>query len=322
MKRRRSLLGDVESQENFWPAFTDLTSTIALILFVLVLLAYLQNLLSGKKLQHIRAELDETAEQLGNSQAEISRSEKKLKLLETEMAKTMAEIEAGKTRLKLSEDKIVEQQNIIAESNRELGDLRAKLQGIAVLRFDVLRKVKAAIESELQSEKNEDKPLVRIADNGNIIINERLVFEYNSFKIKPAGKPLLRTLSKAFSNLLKDAHVLENIDVILVQGHTDKQGSVAFNRDLSAKRANAVLNYMFDAEPSLETSFGPYFASSAYSEFRPISLGDTEADYEQNRRIEISVVLKDSNIQNVIDTYMKNQTELVKKSDEPTGMIL
>ena len=313
MKRRRSLLKDGEAGENFWPAFTDLTSTIALILFVLVLLAYLQNLISGKKLQHIRAELDETAEQLGNSQAEISRSEKKLALLEKEMAKTMAEIEAGKTRLKLSEEKVTEQQSIIAESNRELGDLRAKLRGIAVLRFDVLKKVKAAIESELRSEKSDDRPLVRIADNGNIILNENLVFEYNSFKIKREGKPLLKTLSRAFSNLLTDANVLENIDVILVQGHTDKQGSVAFNRDLSAKRANAVLNFMFEAEPSLEASFGPYFASSAYSEFRPISQGDSEADFEQNRRIEISVVLKDSNIQNVIDTYMRNQTELVRQ---------
>ncbi len=309
MKKRRSLLQADEIQENFWPAFTDLTSTIALILFVLVLLAYLQNLISGKKLQHIRAELS-------SSQAEISRSEKKLMLLEKEMARTMAEIKAGETRLKLSEEKILAQQSIIAESNRELGDLRAKLQGIAVLRFEVLKKVKAAIEKELQSGSPQEKPLVLIAKNGNIIINENLVFEYNSYQIKKEGRPLLNTLSKAFLNLLQDENIVENIDVVLVQGHTDERGSVAFNRDLSAKRANAVLDFMFDAEPNLGDAFGRYFASSAYSEFRPISAGKTEADFEQNRRIEISVVLKDANIQNVIDTYMRNQKEITSNQND------
>ena len=311
MKKRRSLLQEEGNAENFWPAFTDLTSTIALILFVLVLLAYLQNLMSGKKLAHVKAQLDDTFERLNSSEAEISRSEKKLRLLEQELDRTMAEIEAGKTQLTLSEEKVLEQQSIIAESNRELGDLRAKLQGIAVLRVDVLRKVKQAIERELEKDEKHDKPLVLIGENGNIIINENLVFEYNSYKIKPEGKPLLTTLSKAFANLLTDKNIKENIDVILVQGHTDERGSIPFNRELSAKRANAVLDFMFASEADLGDAYGRYFASSAYSEFRPISTEKTEQAYEQNRRIEISVVLKDSNIQNVIDTYMRNQTQLV-----------
>jgi chemotaxis protein MotB len=319
MAKRRQLLSGDESADNFWPAFTDLTSTIALILFVLVLLAYLQNLLSGKNLQHIKVRLDDTLAQLNSSQAEVSRSEKRLELLENDLKKTMAEIVDGQTQLRLSEEKVEEQQEIIAESNRELGDLRAKLQGIAVLRVEVLKKVKRAIEGELGAGKPQDEPLVLIADNGNIVINESLVFEYNSYKIKNEGKPLLKTLSKAFVNLLTDANVIENIDVILVQGHTDERGSVPFNRDLSAKRANAVLNYMFEAETTLEERFGSYFASSAYSEFRPINLDKTETAYEQNRRIEISVVLKDSNIQKVIDEYMKNQNRVFS---EPTSEVI
>ena len=69
----------------------------------------------------------------------------------------------------------------------------------------------------------------------------------------------------------------ENVDVVLVQGHTDERGTVAYNRELSAKRANAVLNYMFEANPSLEQTYGGYFASSAYSEFRPVDSTETEA---------------------------------------------
>jgi chemotaxis protein MotB len=313
MRTRKSLLPGDDHEENFWPAFTDLTSTIALILFVLVLLAYLQNLLSGKNLQYIKSQLDDTLARLSSSQAEISRSEKKLALLENDMKRTRAEIEAGSTQLKLSEEKVIEQEAVIAESNRELGNLRARLQDIAVLRIDVLRRVKSAIEAELSPKSDSDTPLVLIADNGNIVINESLVFEYNSHRIKKGGKALLNTLAKAFVKLLTDKDVKENIDVILVQGHTDERGSIPYNRDLSAKRANTVLNYMFEAEAALGKSFGSYFASSAYSEFRPINPDRTENAFEQNRRIEISVVVKDSNVQSVIDEYLRSHNPVFRE---------
>jgi chemotaxis protein MotB len=105
--------------------------------------------------------------------------------------------------------------------------------------------------------------------------------------------------------VLADPSVRENIDVILVQGHTDERGSVTYNRELSAKRANAVLDHMFTANPTLEGSYGSYFASSAYSEFRPLRSEKNEQAYEQNRRIEVSVVLRDASVRGLIDEYMR-----------------
>jgi chemotaxis protein MotB len=298
MRNRRRLLLSEEDSENFWPSFTDLVSTVALILFVLVLLAYIQNLISGKNLEHVQADLRRTLERLRGSQQQITSSEKKLRLL-------AAEIEAGQARLKLSEERVQQQQEVIADSNLELDALRARLQGIAVLRLDVLKKVKQSLESQLSTAASGSAPLVSIAENGNIVIDESLVFEYDSHTIKRDGKAFLDTLAVAFANVLADANVRENIDVVLVQGHSDERGSVSYNRELSGKRANAVLNYMFEAHRSLEQSYGSYFASSAYSEFRPVSSDKSEAAHRQNRRIEISLVLKDASVRSVIDEYMR-----------------
>lgn len=312
--RRRMLLTD-ETTENFWPAFTDLTSTIALILFVLILLAYIQNLISGKKLEYAKGQLEDTVERLQASNVELGRREVTLRLLEDELERTSAEIDEGSERLKLSEQKIDEQKKIIAESNRELGNLRSKLNGIAVLRVDVLEKVKRSLEGELKAGEKRDPLSVRIADNGNIVIDESLVFEYNSSVIKDEGKKLLDIMAKAFANLLADTGVRENIDVVTIQGHTDERGSTTYNRDLSSKRAIAVLNYMFDVNRDLENRYGSYFAASAFSEFRPVARGKTEGDFEKNRRIEISVVLKDSNLQNVIENYLKNINPIFSSED-------
>ena len=151
----------------------------------------------------------------------------------------------------------------------------------------MLQKVKQSIEAELHTSDSTGVPPVLIANNGNIVINENLVFEYDSYTIKKDGKAFLDTLARAFANVLADPKVRENVDVILVQGHTDERGAVVYNRELSGKRANAVLNYMFESNHVLEQSFGSYFASSAYSEFRPLDPAKTESAYERNRRIEI-----------------------------------
>ncbi len=310
MKARRRRLLTEDGTDNFWPSFADLTSTIALILFVLVLLAYIQNLISGKNLERARTQLEQTLVQLQASQSQISNAERRLAVLS-------AEIDSREAALTLSRARIEEQAQVIADSSRELRDVRAKVMGMGVLRLTVLEKVKASLEAQL--DRRDGSSVATIAENGNIVLDESLLFEYNSHTIKADGSAFLDKLAAAFANVLSDAEVRQNIDVILVQGHTDERGSGAFNRELSARRANAVLNHMFETNETLESNFGRYFASSAYSEFRPVSGEQTEEAFRQNRRIEISVVLKDAGVQEVIDQYLRNIDPSLTPAAEPAS---
>ncbi len=312
MKIRKRNFKRSSDEQNFWPSFTDMISTIALILFILMLLAYIQNIISGKNLEFAKKELMDTQLQLESSNAEISQADKKLRLLKDQLEEVMAEVEEGQIALTLSEEQIREQQQIIAESNRELGEVRAKLKGIALLRLDVLQKVKASIKEELGSTNRSGQELVSIADNGNIVINEGLVFEYNSYAIKAEGKELLKKLSEAFEKVLDDSDVRANIDAISIQGHTDDIGSAEYNRDLSSRRASTVVNYLMSSNPTIERKYGSYFVASGYSKFRPIATGTSERARAQNRRIEISLILKDSNVQNVIEEYMQESSVILQ----------
>ena len=284
MRYRRPLLSDHEGTREIWPAFTDVMSTMALIMFVLVLLAYVKNLISEKRLAAF--------------QQKIASSELQLRSVQ-------AELQAGRAELDASQRKLREQQVVVADSNRQLGNLRTQLRSIAVLRVSVLEKLKRAIETQLGQASPSSGQLVTIGNNGDIAVNESLVFEYNSYAIKKQAKPFLDSLARALGNLLADAEVRENIDTIIIQGHTDERGSASFNWDLSAKRATAVLDYLFQSNKTLPDSYGSYFAASAYSKFRPINPEKAEAAYQQNRRIEISVILKDANVRKVIEDYMQ-----------------
>jgi chemotaxis protein MotB len=260
-------------------------STMALIMFVLVLLAYVRNLISEKRLEDFRQR--------------IAASERQLRSVQDEVRAGKAELEASQGRLRV-------QQAVVADSNRQLGNLRAQLQSIAVLRVSVLDKLKRAIETQLGRTSPSSGQLATIGNNGDIAVNESLVFEYNSYAIKKQARPFLDSLSKALGTLLDDADVRENIDTIVIQGHTDERGSASFNWDLSAKRATAVLDYLFQTNKTLADTYGSYFAASAYSKFRPINPAKVEAAYQQNRRIEISVIPKDANVRKVIEDYMQS----------------
>ena len=294
MKTRRRYFGGGAEANDFWPSFTDVMSTLALILFFLMLLAYVQNIIFGNNLENAK-------QQLEISRAEINSAERELRRIRLEVDKT-------KTALALSEQEIENQKAIIALSNEELESLRVRLQGIAFLRLDILQKVKESVEQELGRYNDKGQELVSIGDNANIIINESLVFSYNSYKLKPEAEDLLTQLAKAFERVLENPEVRENIDAISIDGHADSMGGSAYNRELSARRATEVINYMFKVNPNLEDKYGEYFAANGFSEFRPISTGNDEESRAANRRIEISIIVKDSNIQKVIEKYL-NETE-------------
>ena len=74
----------------------------------------------------------------------------------------------------------------------------------------------------------------------------------------------------------------------MVEGHTDKRPisttRYPSNWELSTARANSVLKLL------LELGFSPNrLAAAGYGEFFPISDGETETDYQQNRRIELKL---------------------------------
>lgn len=69
-----------------------------------------------------------------------------------------------------------------------------------------------------------------------------------------------------------------------VAGHTDSVGNAAYNKTLSQKRAQAVVNYLIQKgiQPSQLTAIG-------YGEEVPIAPNNTVQGREQNRRVEIKI---------------------------------
>lgn len=122
-----------------------------------------------------------------------------------------------------------------------------------------------------------DASLVTLTDR-RIVIHDKVHFETDQAIIKVESHDLLRQVARV---------IIEHPELLLVsvEGHADSRGSDDYNLDLSGRRARAVRDFLVGqgVSPLRLESVG-------YGETRPIVAEETEAAWEQNRRVEFVIV--------------------------------
>jgi outer membrane protein OmpA-like peptidoglycan-associated protein len=112
-----------------------------------------------------------------------------------------------------------------------------------------------------------------------IVITEMVFFVFAKTEILEKSYPVL----DAVVSILKEH---PEIQKVLVEGHTDTQGSAASNKKLSQGRAKAVMDYLIGH--GIEAS---RLSSKGYGEERPLVKPEkTEEDYQKNRRVEFTIL--------------------------------
>lgn len=102
-----------------------------------------------------------------------------------------------------------------------------------------------------------------------------IYFDLDSYAVKPESEPTL----KAIADMLKANSSLK----VYVVGHTDMSGKLEYNMELSAKRAEAIVNelvkkYGIEATRLKAKGVGP---------LSPVSTNKTEEGRKLNRRVEL-----------------------------------
>ena len=106
-------------------------------------------------------------------------------------------------------------------------------------------------------------------------------FETGTAEIKSTSYSLLDEVVA----VLNDAPEIR----MAVHGHTDNRGSAAYNRDLSQRRAQAVVKYLTDKGIAVER-----LVAKGFGPDRPVATNDTDSGRAQNRRVEFKVISTDA----------------------------
>ena len=318
--RADSMVKSAEGEQGFWPSYADMMSAVALILFFLMLLSYIQNLITGNNLQNTQELLDDTKTRLASTELELKDTEDTLALTlkqvedaESELSKVTVDLDRVKLTLAEKEDDLAaqdqllsnqaallqEQEEYMKAASKEILELRGQMQTIAVLRLSILEQIRDSVVKVMG-----DASKVSIGENGNIVLSEGVFFDVGSSAIKAGAIPTLNQLIDVFQRFLSDPNNVKYVDSIVISGHTDSTGTDENNRVLSTDRANAVLGYLLDNGGGKLQQYASYFCAAGYGETRPVADNETEEGRAQNRRIEISIILKDDSVLDIVESYL------------------
>jgi chemotaxis protein MotB len=268
-------------------------------------------------LQEQAKSIDEKKEQLRLSQAEVNAL--KDLLLETKTLRDDAESMALEALedLKQAKAAIQEQQSQIALKNDEIALLgkklldktlahqklvedlnitRARIQNLTGIRIQVIKALKEKLGDSIDVDEN----------SGAIRLPSQILFETGKYTLRPeAAEQLKKRLLPYLEVLLNDENIRENIDRIVIEGHTDSSGSYMYNLYLSQQRALSVMEEIYKW-PGLDRALLQKYLSASGRSFSDL-IYDKEGkeDMEASRRIEVKFNISNSKAIKEIQTFLK-----------------
>lgn len=131
--------------------------------------------------------------------------------------------------------------------------------------------------------------------HGILRISEGVLFDLGQADIKPEGQVVIQKLGNILGNTLETEQFKGKVETIFIEGHTDNipinTGIFPSNWELSVKRAINTWLTMSNSNPKLTTLLNNknelIFSVSGYAETRPVKGNNTDAERQENRRIDI-----------------------------------
>ena len=177
----------------------------------------------------------------------------------------------------------------------DLNMTKARIQNLTGIRLKVVQELKNTMGNSIHIDPN----------SGAIRLPSSVLFDVGSFEIKPEAKKQLReTLEPYFGILLNDASIRENVDKIIIEGHTDSDGSYMYNLDLSQKRALAVMAFIYSWDEKQNPLLQRYLSAQGRS-YSDHVLKNGAEDKEASRRIEIKFSISNKKAIEEIEGFLK-----------------
>lgn len=111
----------------------------------------------------------------------------------------------------------------------------------------------------------------------------KINFDSNKDLIKSTEATKLDELAGVFSKYPEN--------IVSLEGHTDADGTEAYNQTLSEKRAKSVENYLRGKNLNIAS-----LTSTGYGETRPVASNETAEGKAMNRRVEIKISVDQSRV--------------------------
>ncbi len=178
---------------------------------------------------------------------------------------------------------------VILDYRELLEEKERKIEEVVSVKTEIIRALTEAFkQSNMAIEIDQQTGAIRFPGS--------ILFESNSTEISPEGKAFLQQFIPKYMGILLQDRFKDEISSIIIEGHTDRNGTYMYNMSLSQRRAYAVLEYIYSKEfPNFKERelSKKYITANGRSFSSPLTDATGKYDPDRSRRVEFLFRLKD-----------------------------
>jgi chemotaxis protein MotB len=284
-----------------WISYSDMMAALLLV-FVLVLTYSVYQYFD--MLESKTAELNTQQSQLLSKQNDLNSAltaidEQKgllnvqsdtLNAQEATIAAANAELQQKESALATAQNQLDSAQAQLQTQQTTLQTQQQKLEDLVGVRTKIIRDLSTALSSaNLKASVD--------ANTGDIMLESSVFFDVGKFDIKQSGQDLLNQFIPLYLSVLLSDDNKDYLGEIIIEGHTDTQGTYLSNLELSQQRALSVAAYCLQM-PGLTAQqqelLRQLLTAKGRSYSDPVYAADGTVDMVSSRQVEFKFRLKDS----------------------------
>ena len=293
MKNRRRNR-KVYAEHSYWQSYSDMMAALLLIFILLIAITLAIYRQKTSDLDRTRLELSTAQSRLDETIADLEFSKAELEKSNEELALSLAELQQAYEQAALTQEELNNAYLEIENARQELTTTKQELQDIVGIRTDIIGALQSAFSNSTMKVD---------AQTGSITFSSDVLFRYNSALLTSESKETLENIIPRYLGVLLQEQFRDYIAEIIIEGHTDTDGSYQSNMELSYERANAVAVFFLDKNNGLSeteiTQLQKLLTVNGKSWSNPVYQKDSagnptkEVDMAASRRVEIKFRLKE-----------------------------
>lgn len=267
---------------SYWQSYSDMMA--ALLLIFVLMIAITLSIYKQKT-----TDLDQTRMELNTAQADLDKYRIEIEQSNQELEQSLTQLQEAYALSEMTQAELANAYVEIDTAKAELAATKSELQDIVGIRTDII--------GELQNTFNNSTMKVD-PQTGSITFSSDVLFRYNSARLTADSRNTLKEIIPLYLDVLLQDAYRPYIAEIIIEGHTDTDGTYQSNMELSYNRANAVATFCQDTKNGLSkdkieqlrqllTVNGRSFSSPVYKE------NTQEIDMAASRRVEIKFRLRE-----------------------------
>ena len=267
--RRTSARRHGRNDGSFWLSFSDLMSSLVLIIILVMFYIIYQyfNLaeINQAEIARRQYQLDEAQAELESQQTKLSDAEKQMIAQQILLDAKQEELDSAQAVLESQKTELADTQSKLSEKEAEIAAQQAQMEALGI-QLDAQQAQINTQQAQLDNQQAQIEQLVgmktRIITSlssalrsnsisatvdpttGSIALESDVLFESGEYKLTDAVKRFVDDFLPVYLDVLFSQEYRDYVSEIIIEGHTDSVGGYLTNLELSQQRALAVASYV------------------------------------------------------------------------------